>query len=175
MPGVSVQGGSSNTITLPSFGPAGGDAASGPGRSSANAHKRSGITVQATARSGGVFGDYGQLKGDNYSIYIQTSMGLAAMQYSDPSSAVHPSKEPLIEPEPIRKDLPVGLRSTFVKFVCVLDKSGELKDIKVFQPGEAGTTSKILAALPSWKFRPAMRGNEPVEVTAIIGFGIDTR
>jgi len=39
----------------------------------------------------------------------------------------------------------------------------------------AETTSKILAALPSWKFRPAMRGNEPVEVNAIIGFGIDTR
>jgi len=28
--------------------------------------------------------------------------------------------------------------------------------------------------LPSWKFRPAMRGNQPIEVTAILGFGINT-
>ena len=81
----------------------------------------------------------------------------------------------MTEPEPIRKELPEGLRPTFVKFVCVLDKSGALKDIKVLEPGAADTTSKILAALPNWKFRPAFRGNEPVEVTAIIGFGIDTR
>jgi hypothetical protein len=31
-----------------------------------------------------------------------------------------------------------------------------------------------MAALPSWKFRPAMRGNQPVEVNALLGFGIDT-
>jgi len=35
-------------------------------------------------------------------------------------------------------------------------------------------TSKVLAALPRWKFRPAMRGSQTVEVTAILGFNIDT-
>ena len=35
-------------------------------------------------------------------------------------------------------------------------------------------TAKIMAALPSWKFRPAMRGQQPVEVNAILGFNIDT-
>jgi outer membrane biosynthesis protein TonB len=35
-------------------------------------------------------------------------------------------------------------------------------------------TAKVLAALRSWKFRPAMRGDNPVEVTAILGFAIDT-
>jgi outer membrane biosynthesis protein TonB len=35
-------------------------------------------------------------------------------------------------------------------------------------------TAKILAALRSWKFQPAMRGTQPVAVTAILGFGIDT-
>jgi hypothetical protein len=47
--------------------------------------------------------------------------------------------------------------------------------MKVLEPGAAESTSKILAALPYWKFEPAMRGNEPVEVNAILGFGIDTR
>jgi len=58
---------------------------------------------------------------------------------------------------------------------CILDRSGVLKDLKVLEPGAPETTSRILAALPNWKFQPAMRGNEPVEVTAILGFGIDTR
>jgi hypothetical protein len=173
VPGVSVQGGS--TITLPSFGTPGGDTASGPGRSTVDAHKRSGITVIATSRSGGVFNYYGLLKGDNYSIYIETTLGTAVMQYSDPAAAAHPTREPLSEPEPLRKDLPPGLRSTRVVIACVLDRNGDLKDLKLLEPGAAETTSRILAALPNWKFRPAFRGNEPVEVTAIIGFGIDTR
>jgi len=62
-----------------------------------------------------------------------------------------------------------------VVIACILDRSGDLKDLKVLEPGAAETTSKILVALHSWKFRPAFRGSEPVEVTAIIGFGVDTR
>ncbi|MGP0097291.1 MAG: hypothetical protein ACLPHI_09655 [Terriglobales bacterium] len=175
MPGVSVQGGTT-TITLPSFGAPGGDAPSnGPGHSSINDHKRSGVTVVATSRSGGVLPFYGLLKGDNYSIYIPTSLGTVVMQYSDPSSATHPSRIALSEPEPMRKDLPDGLRPTRVIIVCSIDRSGELKDLKVLEPGAAETTSKILVALRNWKFRPAFRGDDPVEVTAIIGFGVDTR
>ncbi len=175
MPGVSVEGGTT-TITLPSFGaPGGDDPTTGPGHSSVNDHKRSGVTVIATSRSGGVLPYYGLLKGDNYSIYIPTSLGQAVMQYSDPSSAAHPSRETLSEPEPLRKDLPDGMRPTRVVFTGVLDRTGVLKDLRVLDPGAAETTSKLLAALPKWKFRPAFRGDEPVEVTAIIGFGIDTR
>ena len=77
--------------------------------------------------------------------------------------------------EPLRKDIPVGLRPTRVIIACTLDRSGMLKDMKVLEPGAAETTSKILVALHGWKFRPAFRGSEPIEVTAIIGFGIDTR
>jgi hypothetical protein len=176
VPGVSVQGGTTQSITLPSFGPPGGAPPSGPGRSSTNAHKGSGVMIEATPRSGGVFGYYDVLKGDrNYSIYIETSLGTAVMQYADTASAAHPSSISLSAPEPMRKDLPDGLRSTRVVFVCILDRSGVLKDIKVLEPGAAETTSKILVALHSWKFRPAFRGNEPIEVNAILGFGIDTR
>ncbi len=176
VPGVSVQGGTT-TITLPSFGAPGGDSPpTSPGRSSASAHKGSGITIEATPRSGGVFGYYGVLKGDrNYSIYIETSLGTAVMQYADAASAAHPFSETLSAPEPMRKDLPAGLRPTHVVFVCTLDRSGVLRDLKVLDPGAAETTSKVLVALHSWKFRPAFRGSEPVEVNAILGFGVDTR
>jgi hypothetical protein len=102
------------------------------------------------------------------------------MQYSDPSSASNSSagnssREALSEPEPLRKDLPDGLRPSRVIIACTIDRNGELKDLKVLEPGAAETTSKLLVALHSWKFRPAFRGNDPVEVTAIVGFGIDTR
>ena len=176
IPGVSVQGGTT-TINLPSFGPPGGDApSSGPGRSSTSAHRGSGITIEATPSSGGALAYYGVLKGDrNYSIYIETSLGTAVMEYADAASATHPTSEKLSAPEPMRKDLPAGLRPTRVVIACILDRSGELKDLKVLEPGAAETTSKILVALHSWKFRPAFRGNEPVEVNAILGFGVDTR
>jgi hypothetical protein len=175
LPGVSVEGGTTS-ITLPSFGDNGGNAPdSGPGHSSVNDHKRSGVTVIATSRSGGVLPYYGLLKGDNYSIYFDTSLGRVVMQYSDPSSAQHSSRETLSEPEPLRKDFPAGLQSTHVIIACILDHSGELKDLKVLEPGKPETTSKILVALRNWKFRPAFRGNDPVEVTAILGFGVDTR
>jgi len=175
MPGVSVQGGTT-TVTLPSFGSPGGDAPStGPGRSSTSAHGGPSYTVKATSSSGGVFNRYGQLKGDNYSIYIETSLGTAVMQYADATSAAHPYTGDLTKPEPIRDDLPQGLRPTHVVFACILDRSGNLKDLRVLEPGAAETTSKLLVALRNWKFRPAFRGNEPVEVNAFLGFGIDTR
>ena len=176
VPGVSVQGGTTQSITLPSFGSPGGDARSnGPGRSSTSAHGGPSYTVKATSSSGGVFNRYGQLKGDNYSIYIETSLGTAVMQYADAASAAHPYSGDLTKPEPLRDDLPQGLRPTYVVFACILDGAGNLKDLKVLEPGAAETTSKILVALHSWKFRPAHRGNEPVEVNAFLGFGIDTR
>jgi len=175
VPGVSVEGGTT-TITLPSFGSAGGEApTNGPGRSSTNSRGGVSYTVKATSSSGGVFNRYGQLKGDNYSIYIDTSLGTAVMQYADATSAARPYSGDLTKPEPIRDDLPQGLRPTYVVFACILDRSGNLRDVKVLEPGAAETTSRILAALHNWKFRPAYRGNEPVEVNAFLGFGIDTR
>jgi hypothetical protein len=177
VPGVSVQGGSTQVINLPSFGAPGGDAPStGPGHSSVKTQRSPGYSIEATPSSGGGLGCYGCLKGNlTATIYFETSLGTAIMEYSDPASAAHPSSEKLSEPEAIRKDLPKGLRPTRVMISCIVDRSGDLKDLKVLEPGAAETTSKLLVALHSWKFRPAFRGNDPVEVTAILGFGIDTR
>ncbi|MGA7077891.1 MAG: hypothetical protein WBY61_04185 [Terriglobales bacterium] len=174
VPGVSVEGGTT-TVNLGSFGPTGEAPTNGPGHSSTNPRGGVSYTVKATSSSGGVFNRYGQLKGDNYSIYIDTSLGTAVMQYADTTSAAHAYSGDLTKPEALRDDLPSGLRPTYVVFACILDRSGNLKDIKVLEPGAAETTSKILAALHNWKFRPAYRGNEPVEVNAFLGFGIDTR
>jgi hypothetical protein len=175
MPGVSVKGGNSNIVTLPSFG-GDGDKQDDPIRSSAGKDKRgSGYTVIATSRSGGAMNLYGYLKGDKvYTIYLDTAVGPAVMQLADPASAAHPSSEDLDEPEPIRIDLPAGTIHSRLLVACVMDTSGALKNFQVLEPGNAVMMAKVMAALPHWKFKPAMRKNQPVEVTAILGFNVDT-
>jgi len=173
MPGVSVHGGS-NVITLPSFG-SDSDPAS-LGRSS-KLKNRNGpdITVVGSSRSGGAFNLYGELKGDKvYTIYIDTTLGPAVMEYADPTSANHPYAEDLVAPQPMRAELPSNIKMSRTVISCVLDRSGLLRNPQVLE-GSRENTPKILAALSAWKFRPVFRGDQPIEVTAILGFHIDTR
>ena len=173
MPGVSVKGGS-NIVTLPSFG-SGANQAGGAARSQAG-HKNTGpdITVVATSRSGGAFDFYGRLKGEKvYTIYIATTMP-TVMSYADPASATHSYAEDLTAPQAMRSDLPAGLPKTRLVIECVLDRSGLLRRPRVLEPASAVMTSKVLAALNAWKFSPALRGDQPIEVSVILGFNIDT-
>jgi hypothetical protein len=172
-PGVSVSGGSS-IVTLPSFGSDGTADPNFPGRSSVKQQQGPAITVQATSRSGGAFNYYDKLPGDNYTIYLDTSIGTVVMQFADAASVTHSYAGSLTSPVQLRTDLPAGLPRSRFEISCILDASGNLKNVRVIVPGSAAMTAKVLAALPSWKFRPAMRGNQPVEVNAILGFGTDT-
>jgi hypothetical protein len=173
MPGVSVSGGS-NIVTLPSFGTDGAQPAD-QGRSTTHKDDRPGITVVASSRSGGAFNFYGTLKGDKvYTIYIDTVLGTAVMEFADPNSVGH-GGEDLTAPRPIRASLPANLKRSRLVIACVLDGSGGLKNAHVLEAGAPEFTSRVMAALPSWKFSPALRGSQPVEVNAILGFDIDTR
>jgi hypothetical protein len=174
MPGVSVHGGS-NVITLPSFG-GDGNAPTISGRSSKmKSNEGPDITVVGSSRSGGAFNLYGKLEGDKvYTIYIDTRLGTAVMEYADPTSAKHPYADDLVAPQPVRADLPANLKLSRTVISCTLDRSGILRNPQVLE-GRGETTNQVLAALSSWKFRPVFRGDQPIEVTAILGFQIDTR
>jgi hypothetical protein len=119
----------------------------------------------------------GALKGDKvYSIYINTALGTAVMEYSDPTSANHPYADDLVAPRPLSANLPAHLQLSRLVISCVLDTSGSLGNLQVReQTGGSEITNQILAALSRWKFYPAYRGDRPVEVTAYLGFGFDTR
>ena len=174
VPGVSVGGGSS-IITLPSFGsdPAANDP-SAPGRSSLKQRQTFDVNVVATANSGGPFEPYKSLlHGETHTIYPETgsSLGAAAMQYADESGT---GRGTLTPPQPIRTNLPEGLPHQRMVVACTLDASGNLKNVRVLEPGPADMTARVQTALHGWKFRPALRGDQPVEVTAILGFNIDT-
>ena len=173
MPGVSVKGGN-NIVTLPGFG-SGAKQPAAPGRSNTNSENRGpDITVVATSRSGGAFNFYGRLKGDKvYTIYIETALP-TVMSFADPASEAHGYAEDLAAPQAMRANLPAGLPKTRLVIACVLDRSGLLRKPQVLEPATAIMTSKVLTALSSWKFRPVLRGGQPIEVNAILGFNIDT-
>jgi hypothetical protein len=174
LPGVSVEGGSQKIVNLPSFGSDGG-ASSSPEHSTVGEDKGPGITVVATSRSGGAFNFYGTLKGDRvYTTYFETALGTAVMQYADPESNAHPYAEGLKSPTPVRADLPEGLPKSRLVIACTLDRSGLVQNPRVLEPGSAVMTRKVLTALNHWKFRPVLKGEQPVEVNAILGFNIDT-
>ncbi|HEX8815519.1 MAG TPA: hypothetical protein VF753_08460 [Terriglobales bacterium] len=178
VPGISVHGGSSNIITLPSFGADGSaPSATGSGRSMApKKNEGPAITIVGSPRSGGALNLYGKLKGDKvYTIYIDTTLGTAILEYADPTSTAHPYGEDLIAPQPMRADLPANLKPSRLLIACVLDRSGVIKDARVLEGSESGLSAKVLASLPNWKFRPVFRGDQAIDVDAILGFAIDTR
>ncbi len=172
--GVDISGGSSQ-VTIPAFGsdPSASDPQS-PRHSSLKQRQSFDVDIVATATSGGAFEPYKNLlHGEKHTIYPETSssVGTAVMEYSEESVK---GRGTLTPPQPIRTNLPEGLPRARMVVICTLDASGNLKNMRVLDPGPAEMTAKVLAALSSWKFRAALRGDQPVEVTAILGFGIDT-
>jgi TonB family protein len=174
--GVDISGGS-NIITIPGFGsdpPTAGP--SSPTHTSLKPKSQTlGVTVVATASSGGAFEPYKNLlRGEKYTTYLDTSLGTAVMEFADEAASGHPFGGTLSAPAAVRDDLPDGMTRARMVVTFTLDASGNVKNPRVLEPGPASMTAKVLAALRSWKFQPAMRNNQPVDVTAILGFGIDT-
>lgn len=175
-PGISVSGGK-NSITLPSFG--GPPAPPSSGRSEQAKNMGTGITVVASPRAGGALDLYGALKGDRvYTIYINTRIGTAIMQFADPKSVGRAYTNALTAPQVLRANVAeqstIGGHLPKVLVICDLDERGEINNARVLQSESDDFAAKILAALPLWKFTPAYRGNQPVAVSAIVGFGVDT-
>jgi hypothetical protein len=173
--GVDISGGSS-IVTLPGFGsdPAASEPTA-PGRSAVKPRQELGVTIVATASSGGAFEPYKNLlHGEKYTTYFDTSLGTAVMEFADESTSAHPFGGTLSAPVSIRTDLPEGLPRARMVVMCTLDVAGNLKIVRVLEPGPAVMSAKVVSAIRGWKFQPAMRGQQPIEVTAILGFGIDT-
>ncbi len=173
VPGVSVSGGTS-VVTLPSFGdsdPAGSDPTTAK-RSNLKSRRTFDVDIVATANSGGAFEPYKNLlHGMKHTMYPVPTDNTIAMEYAESGSG---SAGGLFSgPQPIRTTLPEGLPRARIVLACTLDAAGNLRNVHILE-GPSDTTARVVAALHAWKFQPALRGDQPVEVTAIIGFGIDT-
>jgi len=172
--GISVQGGS--IITLPSFGSTPNDPTVAGRSGTTSGHRGPGITVVATSRSGGAFNFYGALKGDRvYTTYIDTTLGTVVLQFADPATDTGTYSEELNAPEPLRKDLPVSTSHARVVVSATIDREGNFKNLHIVDGKASVLAAKLLPSLQTWRFRPVLRGDQPIEVTAILGFNIDTR
>lgn len=173
VPGVSVSGGST-IVTLPSFGSDSPVPGSPAGRSAANQGQQLNVTIVATATSGGAFEPYKNLlRGQTYTTYLDTSAGQVVMEFADASSD-QAGMAHVSAPQAIRVTLPADLPHGRMVVSCTLDASGNVHAARVLEAGPAPMTSRVMSALSGWKFQPAMRGSQPIAVTAILGFGIDT-
>lgn len=176
--GASVSGGGTVTIasSMPSFGGDAGDATV-PGRSSSpKARGNLDVTVVGTSRAGGALNWYGRMKGDNVvTKYIPTDAGMVVMQIADASSATRLYKQDLTSPEYVLANLPVKLNRSRMVIGCTMDRAGMLRDCQKVEADVGAPIVKVMAALATWKFTPAFRGNDPVEVNVLLGFNIDTR
>ncbi len=170
--GVSVSGGST-IVTLPSFG-SDSPPDSPAGRAPSKQSQELNVTIVATATSGGAFEAYkNQLHGQTYTTYLETSVGQVVMEFADTNPSANGVAN-VSAPQAIRTSLPAGLPHTRMVIKCTLDASGNVRIVRVLEPGTAATTAKVVAALNGWKFQPAKRGDQPISVSAILGFGIDT-
>jgi len=173
--GANIDGGTI-TVTIPGFGSDSGS--SGPASSKRTALKGSqtlGVTVVAQASAGGAFEPYKNLlHGETSTTYIDTSAGPVVMEVAENAAGKHSFTGALSAPEPLRNDVPEGIPHARMVLTCTLDVAGNLRNLRVLEPGPASMTAKVLSALRAWKFQPAMRNGQPVEVTVILGFGIDT-
>jgi TonB family protein len=173
--GVDISGGTAS-VKLPGF--ASDPAANDPAANRRTAgHQNDGlnVTVVATARSGGAFEPYKSLlHNEQYTTYFDTSAGTVVVEFADNSPAGHAFRGAITAPAPMHIDLPPNTPHARMVLTCTVDATGNVKDVRVLEPGPATMTAKIVAALRTWKLQPAMRNERPVEVTAILGFGINT-
>jgi hypothetical protein len=176
VPGVSIQGGNTAIVNLPSFG-SGDSSPNVPGRSpTPGKHRSFDYTVEGTSRSGGAFNFYGLLHGDKvYSKQIPTVAGIVVMEFADPSSATRHYSQDLTSPEVLVANLPVALNHSRIIIRCQLNGSGVLREFHQIEADPGAPTAKVVAVLSTWKFIPALRGNDPVEVDVLLGFNVDTR
>jgi hypothetical protein len=165
--GISIEG---NVVNLGEFtGPTSKPADLGPRRGHS-------ITIVASSNSGGALNRYGTLKADRvYTVYLPVMADWVVMEYAERSGVAENFDVDLVAPEPLKVDLTPELRSLKTVISCVVERDGSLKNIRVLESTIAPLSHKLVQLLAGWRFRPALRGDEPVAVDALLGFQIDTR
>jgi len=109
-----------------------------------------------------------------YTIYLATHLGTAVLQYADPTT-VQSFAADLTAPRPIKTEVPGDATPARAIISCVMDRLGMLRDIKLLEGDDPQFSHELLFALASWRFRPVFRGDSPVEVKTVIGFGVKTQ
>ncbi|MFN8007583.1 MAG: energy transducer TonB [Terriglobia bacterium] len=154
------------------------------------------ITVVEGRTGGAGLGVYGVLSGKrNYTVFVPMPAGRWTMQFSEmpdknPAATTKVSAnaqtvgsqvllaagDALIQPRPLRKVDPgrpedeelAKLRGLVVLY-AVIRKDGGVDKVRVIRSLNPALDERAVEALKQWKFKPAMLGENPVEVQALFG------
>ena len=97
------------------------------------------------------------------------------MQFADPASAGHGYAEDLTAPQAMRSELPAGLPKARLVIACVLDRTGSAAPASSARTRHGSHDQQSPDRAQQLEVSvPSLRGNEPIEVNAILGFNIDT-
>lgn len=134
------------------------------------------IIVISTPRAGGLLDPALAANGVRvYTTYFETKFGTAVLQFADPAAASGFTAD-LIVPQPLHIDMPADVAITGSTVIrCVLDRLGNLDALRIVRTPDASLVPKLLEVVKSWKFKPALRNNLPVEVTAALGLATNRR
>jgi TonB family protein len=169
--GVTIEGGH---VSLPSFATATVSPGS-PTHGPKDKRNAPAITIIATSRSGGAVNLYGALKGSKvYTIYIDTAIGTALLQYAEHAAPDAEFAADLTAPEPLNYNMPSSIPRARVLLSCIMDKEGALKNVRILESARQDVTERVMAAVQRWRFRPVLRGDDPIDVDVILGFSVDT-
>jgi hypothetical protein len=168
VPGVSISG---NVVEIPSFG--GGGSSPAPHRGSVEKTAAPSVVIVATSRAGGGLPEYGLLHGRVYTTYVDTSRGSVVLQFADPAGGSQDFD--LTPPQVVNSSLPAQPAFLRTVIACVLERSGAIADVRVIEAAAPEAAAALVRSLRTWKFRPALRGDQAIAVQAILGFGVTTQ
>lgn len=153
---------------VPSFSGSPGNSAVRKGASSPPS-KLPAVVVVATPQSSITLDPASPLRGRRiYTIYLDTRIGTVVMQFAD-TAPPGARFEDLTAPTPIVADLAADLRPSGTIINCILDATGKLRDLHVVKTSSPELMPKLSESLRKWLFRPALRGEDAIEVVTTLG------
>jgi len=147
-----------------------------------------GMTIVATASSGGGLPDLGVFADEKvYTVYLDmrqtvedpaTSWTLQYALLRDPNgdASANRNQEATVPPFPVVKEMPQFSAELVQKYsgrlivvYAILNTQGKLEQMLVMQSPDDRLTNRILATLNKWVFRPAEFNHHPASVKVLLG------
>ncbi len=145
-----------------------------------------GMTVVATASSGGGLPDYGVFNDERaFTVYIpmrrtpEDEDPTWTLQYSllknEPSNTA--GDQPVLAPSPVMREwpkVPADLEKKYagqqqVVIYAEVDQDGKVTHISVKETPDSRVSNAIVEAVGKWVFRPAQFNGQPVAVKVLLG------
>jgi hypothetical protein len=134
-----------------------------------------GLRVYGVLRGGKVYTKYFSMPGRSWVLQYVHNTGSAERRSGETRTAVAHLEQGLMPPDAEkqfdfrRPPVPKDKQDEFIVLRGTIREDGSVGDLRVFQGIEPLADQAALAAFSRWKFRPALRGGQPVTVEILVG------